>query len=229
MSQSPREQANAAIKKFLARRDWSAESPARRRTLAAFLRLATEHGFESVSMRTLGHELGLKAPSLYSSFPHGKDEIVAESLRWFTYRFAHDLLDVALPSRSPEEYWEVLVRFHFAQQLRRPEADLWNFLVARDKVAPFLDPDAREEAYSWLELHERMYGAAAEEMGRSITAEGIKAVFTVLDGAQRWSAWNGTEAELERLSDHAVELTRSILDVGSREPVLGRMVAAAAH
>lgn len=150
MSQSPREQANAAIKKFLSRRDWSAESPARRRTLAAFLRLATEHGFESVSMRTLGHELGLKAPSLYSSFPHGKDEIVAESLRWFTYRFAHDLLDAALPSRSPEEYWEVLVRFHFAQQLRRPEADLWNFLVARDKVAPFLDPDAREEAYSWL-------------------------------------------------------------------------------
>jgi AcrR family transcriptional regulator len=82
---SPREQANAAVRDFLFSRDWSAQTPARQRIPRAFLRLATAHGFNSVTMRTLGRELDMKAPSLYSSFPRGKDEIVAESLRWFTH------------------------------------------------------------------------------------------------------------------------------------------------
>lgn len=228
MSQSPRERANAAVTNFLSSRDWSAETPTRRRTLCAFLRLATAHGFETVSMRTLSHELGLKAASLYSSFPHGKDEIVAESLRWFTHRFARGLLDAVLHSEGPEEYWERLVRFHFAHQMRRPEADLWNLLVETDKVARFLDPAAREEAHAWLKLHEGMYAAAAEEMGFKITAEATRAIFTVLDGAERWSTWNGSETELERLSDHAVALTRSILEVGSRELVPGAQIFVAA-
>ena len=95
MNHSPREQANTAVRDFLSSRDWSAQTPARQRILVAFLSLATARGFGSVTMRTLGRELDMKAPSLYSSFPRGKDEIVAESLRWFTHRFARDLLDAA--------------------------------------------------------------------------------------------------------------------------------------
>jgi AcrR family transcriptional regulator len=215
MNHLPRERANAAVRGFLSSRDWSAQTPARQRILVAFLRLATAKGFNSVTMRTLGRELDMKAPSLYSSFPRGKDEIVAESLRWFTHRFARDLLGAAEATTTPEEYWAALVRFHLAQQLQRPEADLRDLLVATDRVARFLSDEACEEVASWMKLHEDMYAAAAQEMGFRLPRQTIRVIFTFLDGAGRWAAWNGGVAELEGLLDYTVVLSRSILEVGS--------------
>lgn len=215
MSQLPRERANAAVMEFLSSRDWSTQTPARRRILAAFLQLATSRGFESVTMRTLGRELDMKAPSLYSSFPRGKDEIVAESLRWFTHNFARDLLAAAEGAGSAEDYWAALVRFHLAQQLERPEADLWDLLVATDRVAQFLSDEVRDEVALWMGLHEDMFAAAAEEMGYELSTQTTKVIFTILDGAGRWAGWGGSESELAGLLDHAVLLTRSILEVSS--------------
>lgn len=215
MNHLPREQANAAVRDFLSSRDWSAQPPARQRILVAFLRLATAKGFNSVTMRTLGRELNMKAPSLYSSFPRGKDEIVAESLRWFTHRFARDLLDAAEATTTPEEYWAALVHFHLAQQLQRPEADLRDLLVTTDRVTRFLSDAVRGEVASWMKLHEDMYAAAAEEMGFRLPRQNTRIIFTLLDGAGRWATWNGSAAELESLLDHTVTLSRSILEVGS--------------
>jgi AcrR family transcriptional regulator len=213
MNYSPREHANASVREFLASRDWSAQTPARQRILVAFLSLATAKGFNSVTMRTLGRELDMKAPSLYSSFPGGKDEIVAESLSWFTHRFARDLLRAAEATSSPEEYWAALVRFHLAQQLERPEADLWDLLVATDRVARFLGKDVRQEVVAWMKLHEDMYRAAAQDMGFRLSRKDIHVIFTLLDGAGRWADWDGSAADLELILDHAVALTRSILEV----------------
>ncbi|MEJ1185374.1 TetR/AcrR family transcriptional regulator [Pseudarthrobacter sp. CCNWLW247] len=220
MNHSPREQANTAVRDFLSSRDWSAQTPARQRILVAFLTLATARGFGSVTMRTLGRELDMKAPSLYSSFPRGKDEIVAESLSWFTHRFARELLDAAEATTTPEEYWAALVRFHLAQQLQRPEADLWDLLVATDRVARFLSDEVRQEVASWVRLHEDMYAAAAEEMGFRLSRKTTNVIFTLLDGAGRWADWNGSDTDLEILLDHAVALSRSILEVGSGTPAL---------
>lgn len=219
MSQLPREQANAAVRDFLASRDWSSQTPARRRILAAFLRLATTQGYNSVSMRTLGRELGMKAPSLYSSFPQGRDEIVAESLRWFTHTFARDLLACAEQAESPEEYWAALVRFHLAQQLQRPEADLWDLLVATDRVARFLNDDVRGEVELWVGLHSDMYAAAAEEMGYWFSDQTARVIFTLLDGAGRWTDWSGDAQELEDLLTGTVRLTRSVLEVFQPETI----------
>ncbi|MEV7607324.1 TetR/AcrR family transcriptional regulator [Paenarthrobacter sp. NPDC089322] len=219
MSQLPRDRANTAVREFLASRDWSSQTPARRRILAAFLRLATTQGYNSVTMRTLGRELGMKAPSLYSSFPQGRDEIVAESLRWFTHTFARDLLNCAERADSPQEYWAELVRFHLAQQLQRPEADLWDLLVATDRVARFLNDDVRAEVELWVDLHAAMYAAAAEEMGYCFPSQGARVVFTLLDGAARWTDWSGSEEELDGLLDNAVRLTRSVLEVFQPETI----------
>lgn len=218
MSPSPREQANAAVLEFLSKRDWSAQTPARKRILVALLRLAATNGYNSVSMRTLGRELGLKAPSLYSTFPQGREQIVAESLLWFTHGFARDLLGAVREIPCAGDYWAALVRFHVTQQLSRPEADLWNLLVASDRVAGFLGDDLREELAFWQGLHEEMYAAAAEEMGFAVTRQTIQAIFTLLDGAARWSAWDGSWAQLESLVEHGVVLSRSLLEVnaGSR-------------
>lgn len=163
----------------------------------------------------------MKAPSLYSSFPQGKDEIVAESLRWFTHSFAQDLLAAAQDAKSAEEYWAALVRFHLAQQLQRPEADLWDLLVATDRVARFLSDDVRDEVALWSRLHEDMYAAAAEEMGYQISPQTTRVIFTLLDGAGRWADWSGSDASLPALLDNTVALSRSILEVssGTRAPV----------
>lgn len=215
MDQSPRARANHAVEEFLSRRDWSSQTPARQRIIAAFLQLATTRGLDSVTMRTLGRELDMKAPSLYSSFPQGKDEIVAESLRWFTHRFARDLLAASENATRAEEYWTALVSFHVAQQLQRPEADVRDLLLATDRVAHFLSDEVREETALWAKLHEDMYAAAAEEMGFPLCKQTTRVIFTLLDGAGRWAAWRGSNAELGKLSDYTVALTRSILEVGS--------------
>ncbi|MFJ4028631.1 TetR/AcrR family transcriptional regulator [Paenarthrobacter sp. NPDC089989] len=218
MSPSPREQANAAVQEFLSKRDWSSQTPARKRILLAFLRLAATNGYNSVSMRTLGRELGLKAPSLYSTFPQGKDQIVAESLLWFTHGFARELLEAVQHIPCAGDAWAALVRFHVVQQVSRPEAELWNLLVASDRVAGFLGEGLRHELSLWQSLHEQMYAAAAEETGLAVSHQTIQAIFTLLDGAAHWSAWDGTAAQLESLADHGVALSRSLLEVstGSR-------------
>jgi AcrR family transcriptional regulator len=208
---SSREQANAAVREFLSRRDWSKQTPARQRILAAFLRLATTNVYGAVSMRTLSGELGLRPSSLYSSFPGGKDEIVAEALSWFTHRFGQDLLATLEGARSAEDYWAALVRFHLSQQLQRPEADLWDLLVATDRVGKFLSEETREEVATWLRLHEAMFAAAAEEMGRSLPSQNIFMILTLLDGAARWASWDGSPDSLEKLLVNAVAVTRSIL------------------
>ncbi|MFK0040651.1 TetR/AcrR family transcriptional regulator [Paenarthrobacter nitroguajacolicus] len=215
VSESPRVQANAAVRRFLAGRDWSIQTPARRRIVAGFLQLATARGFESVTMRTLAREVGVKAPSIYSSFPEGKDEIVAEALRSFTHAFAFDLLAGAEKATSAEEYWAALVRGHLAQQLQRPEPGLWDLLVATDKVARFLKDEVRADLDQWVRLHEDMYIAAAEEMGFELSVQTVRVIFTFLDGARRWADWSGSDGELAQLGDRSVALTRTLLNVSS--------------
>jgi AcrR family transcriptional regulator len=218
MNDLPRERANEAVKEFLSRRNWSKQTPARQRILTAFLRLATTKGFNSVTMRTLSRELGLTVSSLYSSFPNGKDEIVAESLRWFTHRFARDLLAAVEAATTPEEYWAALVRFHLTQQLQRPEADLWDLLVATDRVGRFLSHEMREEVALWESVHEGMYEAAAEEMGFRLSKEDSRIIFTLLDGAGRWALLSGDDGTLDEVLDRTVARTHSILKVDSGKP-----------
>ncbi|ACL38155.1 putative transcriptional regulator, TetR family [Pseudarthrobacter chlorophenolicus A6] len=215
MSPSPREQANAAVLEFLSQRDWSTQTPAKKRILLTFLRLAAANGYNSVSMRTLGRELGVRAPSLYSSFPQGKDQITADSLLWFTHGFAQELLERVQGIQCADDYWAALVRFHVTQQIGSPEPDLWNLLVASDKVAGFLGEGLREELACWQGLHEAMYAAAAEEMGLAVTRQAIQAIFALLDRAAHWSAWDGTAAQLENLADRGVALSRSLLVVSA--------------
>lgn len=216
MSELPRLRANAAVREFLSGREWSNQTPARRRIIEGFLRLATTRGFESVTMRTLGSEVGMKAPSIYSSFPKGKEEIVAEALRWFTHSFAYDLLSGAETATSAEEYWAALVRCHLSLQLRRPEPGLWDLLIAADKVARFLDDEVRRDADRWVQLHEDMYIAAAEEMGFELTGQTVQVILTLLDGARRWG---GSGESLDELSLRTVGLTRSILESSGRGPL----------
>ncbi|MFI6367736.1 TetR/AcrR family transcriptional regulator [Nocardia sp. NPDC050630] len=206
-------QAADVFRRHLDKYDWSDQSPSRRHILQAFLRLATANGFNSVSMRMIAREVDIKAPSIYAHFPEGRDEIVAESLRWHFHRFGIAILEAVDQSESPEASWDAMVRVHLTRQLRLPESNLWDLLVATDKMVHNLPADVRTEADQWVDLYERMYRAAAADMGIESPDETVRIVMALLESASRWSAWNGDDKELPRLADRAVALTRSILDL----------------
>lgn len=153
------------FRRHLAKYDWSGQSPSRRHILQAFLRLATANGFQSVSMRMIATAVEIKAPSIYAHFPDGRDEIVTESLRWHFHQFGMALLDEVDTSLSPDDFWAAMARVHLTRQLRLPESNLWDLLVATDKMVRILPQAVRAEADEWVGLYERLYHAVAADLG----------------------------------------------------------------
>lgn len=191
--------------------DWAGQGASRRHILEAFLQLAIANGFSSVSMRTIANAVNIKPPSLYSHFPNGRDEIVAESLRWHFHRFGSALLEAVDHAESADDFWDAMVRLHFTRQVRLPESNLWDLLVATDRMASILPADLRTQVDDWVALHENMYAAAARDMGHSKPEERVGMVVTLLEGATRWAPGNYNDAELGIMADKAVQVSRIIL------------------
>ncbi|MDP9937597.1 AcrR family transcriptional regulator [Paenarthrobacter nicotinovorans] len=213
MSVTSYEAATQAFESRLEEWNWTGQKSGRQNILEAFLQLAIANGFNSVSMRTIANAVNIKPPSLYSHFPDGRDEIVAESLRWHFHRFGVALLEAVAPARNAEEFWDAMVRLHFTRQVRLPESNLWDLLVATDRMAEVLPKDLRAQVDDWVALHEQMYEAAARDMGCPEPAEHVRVVVTLLEGATRWAPTDCTDTELEVLADRAVTLSRAILAV----------------
>lgn len=202
------------FRRRLAQFDWSNQSPSRQQILQAFLRLATTNGFQSVSMRMIATAVDLKAPSIYAHFANGRDEIVAESLRWHFHRFGSAVLDALDSCTTAEDCWAAMVRVHLTRQVQLPEGNLWDLLVATDKMVHILPEDVRDEAAEWVGLYEALYNAVARDLGFDAPEESVRIVMTLLEGASRWCEWDGSEKHLAELSDRAVQLSRSVLDLG---------------
>ncbi|MEU6222867.1 TetR/AcrR family transcriptional regulator [Streptomyces sp. NPDC047042] len=199
--------------KHLSELDWSRQSASRRAILEAFLRLATENGFNSVTMRMIAKEMSIKAPSLYNHFPDGRDEIVAESLRWHFYKFGIALLDEVRGVPDPREGWRRMVQVHLTRQIELPESNLWDLLVATDQVVRFLPSALRDEVDAWVDLYEALYRAAAEDMGFGPSVQQVKLVMTVLEGANRWAMWDGRRRSLAPLAEKANSATLALLEL----------------
>jgi AcrR family transcriptional regulator len=213
MSGTSYETAREAFAHRLEEWDWAGQGASRRHILEAFLELAIANGFSSVSMRTIANAVNIKPPSLYSHFPDGRDEIVAESLRWHFHRFGVALLDAVGQATSAEDFWDAMVRLHFTRQVRLPESNLWDLLVATDRMAGILPAALRAQVDDWLSLHQDMYVAAAVDMGFSQAEERVKVVMTILEGATRWASPECDDEELKALTDRAVLLSRAVLDL----------------
>ncbi|WP_454810640.1 TetR/AcrR family transcriptional regulator [Paenarthrobacter nitroguajacolicus] len=191
--------------------DWAGQGASRRHILEAFLELAIANGFSSVSMRTIANAVNIKPPSLYSHFPNGRDEIVAESLRWHFHRFGTALLEAVDHTESADDFWDAMVRLHFTRQVRLPESNLWDLLVATDRMASILPADLRAQVDDWVSLHENMYAAAARDMGHPHPEEKVRIVVTLLEGATRWAPDEYDDEELDSMADKAVQVSRIIL------------------
>ncbi|MFC8178827.1 TetR/AcrR family transcriptional regulator [Rhodococcus sp. NPDC057297] len=186
-------------------------SPAKRRVLEAFLNLCVRHGMESVSMRTLAKELDIKAPSIYTHFPGGRDEIITESLRWHFLQFSSGLVDAVLETGDASEFWDAMVRFHFIRQVELPESNLWDLIVATDRTAHVLPTELSERVNYWVELYESLYIAAAHDLGVENAGRRVKMVMTLLEGATRWFDLDTSADSVETGAEQALLISRQIL------------------
>jgi AcrR family transcriptional regulator len=202
------------LRQYLEKVDWSHLTYRRQQILEAFVALASTNGYESVTMRSLGERVGVKAPSIYRHF-QGRDEIVTEAYRWHFYRFASALIEGVDQTDDAREYWNSLVRVHLQRQLESPENDMWDILMASDRIGGFLPADARDEYTEWLGLYEQMLAAAARELGyeSADVAKFVKVIVKVLDTANEWCRWDGTQKGLQLCVEQATAISWALFNV----------------
>jgi AcrR family transcriptional regulator len=216
---SPRLQAAEALRTFLRDTDWSHLTYRRQQILEAFVAIASTMGYESVTMRSIGERVDMKAPSIYRHF-RSREEIVTEAYRWHFYRFATAVLQAADEATDAQGFWKSLVRVHLQRQLESPENDMWDILMASDRIGGFLPPDARHEYTEWLGLYDQMYAGAALELGYQPkdVEKFVRVVVKILDSANEWCRWDGTDRGLQLCVDQAIAISEALLRVDLSRP-----------
>lgn len=210
-SPDPLKKAQKKMRQHLDAIDWSKLTGGRKDILEAFLKLATSLGYEGVTMRALGKAVNVKASSIYFHFPGGRDEIVAESIRWHYYNFGTAILGAVGSCSCADVFWDTLVKEHFRRQVVYEESELWDILVATDRICEFLQVETRNEIKLWLQLFTNLYRAAAVEMGHRECEVAVRAAIEVVDGAKNWCPRFSNSREIDEYADRAVKITRAIL------------------
>ena len=205
--------------------DFSDVGSKRLAILNVFMRLAVARGYAAVTMRSIGAELKIKAPSIYSHFPGGREEITEYCLRWQSRDYAESLLAAVRTARNHDELWDALVRNHCKQQLSNPNNSLWDMIVASDRVGKFLPPSLRDEMHERLNLFIRLYAAVAGELGTANSMEKARAVMSLLDCAVSWCDWPADPKVQNATLANAVAFSRAILTSDTTPPVRGPMAA----
>lgn len=211
---SPRLRAAAALRTFVDDTDWSHMTYRRQQILEAFVSIASTKGYESVTMRSIGERVDIKAPSIYRHFS-GREEIVTEAYRWHFYRFATAVLEATDDAVDVGDFWRSLVRAHLHRQLQSPENDMWDILMASDRIGGFLPIEARREYAEWLGLYDQMYAGAATEMGYRAdeVSKFVRVVVKILDTANEWCEWDGTDGGLALCVEQAIAISEALLQV----------------
>lgn len=196
---------------YLTSFEWESLTKSKRSILQAFLKLATKEGYDSVSMRGLAKAVNLKPPTMYSHFPDGKDQIVSSALRWHYHTFATAVKEGLGSCRRPEEYWSALIRVHITQQIKHPENDLFDMLMATDRLGSVLPNALRTEMVEWMAFCDFMYESIATDLGADDAKRKSRLIRVSLDGANSWWSWNGTEEDLEECIGYAQKMATGIL------------------
>lgn len=212
---SPRLAASSDMRRYLETFNWSCLSDEGRRMLETFVSQACTKNYSGLSVRSLAHQLDLGPRGLRKQFPGGIDEIATEAFRWHFYKFASALLHAVEHAADAETYWRNLVRVHLERQLAAPEHDSWDVLIAADRVAGFLPPQMLVEYFEGYGLYERMYAAAAFELGYRFDDVGkfVKVVVKILNAASEWCAWNGKQDAMNSCVSQCVAITHALMGV----------------
>lgn len=196
---------------YLTSFEWENLTRSKLSILQAFLKLATKQGYDAVSMRSLAKAVDLKPPTMYSHFPDGKDQIVSSALRWHYHSFAMAVKEGLSQSAASEEYWSALIRVHITQQIKHPENDLFDMLMATDRLGSVLPTDLRKEMVEWMAFCDFMYESIATDLGAEDAKQKSRLIRVSLDGANSWWSWDSTEENLEECISYAEKIATGIL------------------
>jgi AcrR family transcriptional regulator len=185
------------LETHLGKFDWSGLTNGQKNILNAFLKVATAEGYGAVTMRRLAQVLDIRAPSIYSHFPGGRDEIVGQCLRWHYYNFGMAVSDAIKPARNIDEFLEALVTVHLSYQIKRPENHLWDLLVASDRIGSFLSKETRIEINYWISLCSRLYESVAHELCDTDIKLRAMMALALLDSARSWADWDGEQGDFD--------------------------------
>ncbi|GAA5555996.1 hypothetical protein Asch01_00695 [Acinetobacter schindleri] len=193
--------------------DWEGLTKSKLLILKAFLRLSTSEGYAAVTMRSIAKMVDLKPSTIYSHYPEGKEEIVSSALRWHYHTFALSVKEGFKNCESPEQFWESLIRVHITEQIKRPENDLWDTLMAMDRLGSILQPELRDEMHTWMVFCDYMYEAIAMSLGYQNVNQKAKQIRVLLDGANSWWSWDGTDESLSKCIDEALNIANGMLKI----------------
>lgn len=100
----------------------------------AALRLIARHGYEALSMRRLGEEIGLGAAALYRYFPN-KQSILFGLLSQHMQDLLAAWADARLsPTRSALDRLEAFTRFHIRHHLPRADGVFLSYMELRSLI-----------------------------------------------------------------------------------------------
>lgn len=207
-----RRRALAEMESAVAAFDWSRLTDGRRQILEAFLSVATAEGYTSVSMRTLGARLNVKAPTLYSHFPGGKDELVSMALRWRFDQWASGAIDALRPTDGPEEYFDALVDYYVRNQLVTVDNEMFDLLLASDRYAANLPDSTRRESARFVLLTHELVSGGVADLGHQDPHYAAGIIISLLDSVRTWSRPFGDGDDLDARVAEARSIVDAILD-----------------
>lgn len=200
----------ADMRGFVDSYDWSDFSQKRLDILRVFLRHAAAQGYSAISMRSLAAELNIKAPSIYSHFPGGKDAIIVDSLRWQASLFGSEILNATAGAIDSADFLGRLTRLHCRMNLEHRENFLWDMIVASDRIGKFLPIELRNEMQDWINHCTRLYAEAGKALGYEDCELKARQVMAAIDSVNSWGAWDESEADLQRILGEATHLCGAI-------------------
>lgn len=201
------------LKGYLNTFDWNELTKSKQVILESFLRVATREGISNVSMRSLASAAGVKPPTIYFHFPEGREQILSAALRWHYNNFAHALYKALEGCISPDQYWRKLIAFHVSQQLQRPENDMWDALIATDRIAKVLPETLRSEVDDWEDFCDHMYFAIAQDMGVSEGERNARALRKLVDTIGSWWRWDGSEQGLSDAASYVIDVSNKLMEI----------------
>ena len=184
---------------YLSQFNWDSLSKGQKKVLDAFSDVAITHGFTAVTMRSLATALNMKAPSLYAHFPEGREQIVAQTLRWHYSHYGFNLLKTLDESENLQQCWENLIEIHLAHQIKKPESKLWDLMIITYNLGGWITPELGEEMSYWSEFTERVYFEIAKALELNPSIEKVKMMMVVLEHATQWTTWDGTDVSFENI------------------------------
>lgn len=173
----------------------------RERILASALRLFATTGFQATSIRTIAHEVGIKAPGVYSHFD-SKEAILSAAVARALGEFL-EFVTAPDPNLESAEILEFIVRKHVRFQIANAQVAMpSDSLIANVQFLQEIDPYDRDALRDAQRVYvDVMATAIARHQGARLSQPRTYAhvVITVCDGVNRWYRDGGrlSAAEVE--------------------------------